>query len=313
MVDDNMASDNRLTDDEFFEEIIIQNTTSEAHSVIQGITDYLHNLQHLVGAWSLDLRRLRLEVDGESEEINGLFQSTITCKFPRPHEKLSAFTGTVWSDDAPLMKLIRKMKSAKKIRLLIDYYIVTDFTLNYGANWWCEYFTAHDTPALRQVVRYRCIAYDETITEYYAWNYGPGDMEIVPFTAKEKELPPVDVWTARQFCIFAPSPREYDMDKQALAQVKRSALFFDKRYMKGLGNWGVSDNGFFLSGPVTVRADEMETLFQDAEAIRQHLAPYAEYAEIDATFLPDRKSGNEVFALVHVYKQETLQIKSVLL
>ena len=292
----------------YFEELTIDSVSPESASAVQAVHDYLHNLQHMTGIWALELHRLRLEADGEAAEITDLHAS-VSDEHPTWNTAIQEFPGTIWSDDAPLMQLTRKMAGAQRIRLLTDYEVTADDSVSYGTIFWDEYFRAHDTPALRRGVRYRCIFFDEIEDEYYAWRYGLNGMEAMPFTADNKDLPAVSAWSAREFSVFAPSTDRQITDDLALEQ----AHIFNERYMMGEGHLSASPDGFLLSGPVTVPADEMETLFRDAETIRQQLAPYADYAEIDATFLPDRTSGSEVFALVHVSKQDTFQVESVLL
>ena len=292
----------------YFEELTIGSASPESASAVQAVRDYLHDLQHMTGIWELDLHRLRLEADGEAAEITDLHAS-VSDEHPTWNTAIREFPGTIWSDDAPLMQLACKMACAQRIRLLADYEVTADDSVSYGTIFWDEYFCAHDTPTLRRDVCYRCIFLDEIEDEYYTLRYGPGGMEAVPFTSDNKDLPAVSAWSAREFSIFSPSTDRQIADDLALEE----AHIFNERYMMGEGHLSTSPDGFLLSGPVTVRADEMESLFRDAETIRQQLAPYADYAEIDATFLPDRTSGNEVFALVHVNKQDTFQVESVLL
>ena len=293
---------------DIFEEVKICNTNEETANVGQALTDYMRQLQCMTGIWGLQLRRLRLEVDSESAEVTNLHH--LLSEEPLTWEtELRPFSGTIWADDTPWMRLVNRAKSGCNIRLLADFYLTVDDSVGYGMGYWVDFLEQKDTPALRQFVSYRCMDYDELESDYFLYCYDREGMRMMPLSAEKEDLPSIPMWSTKEFSIFAHPGKMSLLDGAAVERAEALAQCFQERYMMGEGILSASQESFFLVGPLTVSVEQMEELFQDAEAIRQCLVPSSIYTETEATFVPNRTTGNDTFALVHVSRQEKLDVE----
>lgn len=239
----------------------------------------------MTGVWELELRRLRLEVDGESAEIGGIHQFAL--------EKPSVWevgvepdAGVLWRSDAPLMLLLKQAKRGHRIRFVADYSATVEEKIDYGCSYW-EYFLGnHDTPVLRKHTAYRCMEGEEFESDIYPVSYDEQGFHEVYFTAEKEDVEHVELWVSRDFLIFKDA-----QDGRSAEQVEEELQYIRGQYMDGEGTMLKTDGGIYLCGQVRMTLDQMQCLFKD---VRNRSIRW-----LEMTLVPDRGNGNAAFAVVH--------------
>ena len=267
-----------------FEEVTVRGG-AQAGDAVQALTDYVGQLQHMTGIWELKLHRLRLEADGEAEEITDLRR--LASDKPLVWDTDSKpYTGLLWDNDAPLMQLLKETAGGTDLRLLADFSVTADEAIGYGTVYWKDFFHRCDTPALRRAIGYRCMESESTEPDVYPVSYDDRGFHEVPFTAAKEDAAQVPFWVSQNLLIIrdlgdGADPEQAAADLQAIQQ----------RYLTEADAVQSKDGELYLSGRAQLTARDLEQFFAEARA---------HSLWIEATFVPDRRDGNDSFAAVHI-------------
>ena len=267
-----------------FEEVTVHGV-DQAADALQALTDYIGQLQHMTGLWELKLYRLRLEADGEAVEITDLRR--LASDKPLVWDTDSKpYTGLLWDNDAPMMQLLKQASGGTDLCLLADFSVTADEAIGYGTAYWREFFRRCDTPALRRAVGYRCMESESTELDVYPVSYDDRGFNEVPFTATKEDAAQVPMWVSQNLLIIrdlgdGADPEQAAADLQAIRQ----------QYLTEAGAVQSKDGELYRSGRAQLTARDLEQLFAEARA---------RSLWIEATFVPDRRGGNDSFAAVHI-------------